>query len=212
MHTIAWDVDDVLNDLMRAWLEAGWKPAHPDCVLCYEQLTANPPHALLGARLDEYLASLDAFRLSADFADLTPRPEVLRWFESEGMRFHHLALTAVPLRAAPASAAWVLRHFGRWIRSFHFVPSPRPGDRKATYDSSKEAFLRRHGNIDLLIDDNPAHVEGARRAGVRGILFPRPWNKATHSVAEVLAEVSRLVDESGLPQTTSPALAGTPAL
>jgi hypothetical protein len=212
MHTIAWDVDDVLNDLAHAWFETSWKVTHPHCVLRYEQLTANPPHALLGARLDEYLASLDAFRLSAHFAALAPRPEVLRWFASEGERFHHLALTAVPLRAAPDSAAWVLRHFGRWIRSFHFVPSPRPGDPEVTYDSSKEAFLRRHSTIDLLIDDNPAHVEGARRAGVRGILFPRPWNKAKHSVSEVLAEVSRLMDSPVVPRAIPPSLAGTRAL
>ena len=29
MLTIAWDVDDVLNNLMEAWLEEAWKPTSP---------------------------------------------------------------------------------------------------------------------------------------------------------------------------------------
>ena len=38
MLTIAWDVDDVLNDLMGAWLKDAWLPAHPECTLAYDDL------------------------------------------------------------------------------------------------------------------------------------------------------------------------------
>ena len=100
MRTIAWDVDDVLNDLMRAWLETAWKPQDPECRVSYDQLIANPPHLVLGITLADYLGSLDAFRLSDRFAKLVPRPEVLAWFRQHGHGFHHLALTAVPLRCA----------------------------------------------------------------------------------------------------------------
>ena len=61
MLTLAWDVDDVLNNLMQVWLEEAWLPVHPECSVTYRELTANPPHREIGASLDEYLASLDDF-------------------------------------------------------------------------------------------------------------------------------------------------------
>ena len=36
MKTIVWDVDDVLNDLMRDWLTQWWMPAHPETKIDYE--------------------------------------------------------------------------------------------------------------------------------------------------------------------------------
>jgi hypothetical protein len=186
MRTIAWDVDDVLNELMRVWLETWWRPAHPECPVGFDELTENPPHRLLGISHTDYLASLDSFRLSEPFARLVPRPEVLAWFERHGASYRHLALTAVPLRCAPASAAWVLQHFGRWLRSFHVIPSPRSAEAIPAYDRSKEDFLRRTGSIDLLIDDNPAHILGAERAGVQGLLFPAPWNKSRETLSRLL--------------------------
>jgi hypothetical protein len=189
MRTIAWDIDDVLNDLMRSWLEIAWRPTHRGCPVSYEQLTENPPHRLLEVGLTDYLASLDAFRLSENFSSLAPRAELLSWFERHGAGYRHVALTAVPLSCAPVSAAWLLRHFGRWIRSFHVIPSPRDGEKKLNYDRSKEEFLRRVRGIDALIDDNPGHIQGAEKAGVRGLLFPAPWNKSRESITQVLEQL-----------------------
>ena len=59
LKTIAWDVDDVLNNLMRAWFEEKWLIDHPECNLLYEGLTENPPHRLLETNVDNYLKSLD---------------------------------------------------------------------------------------------------------------------------------------------------------
>jgi hypothetical protein len=188
--TIAWDVDDVLNDLMACWLEEGWKPAHPECTLRCEDITENPPAALLKVPISEYLASLDAFR-SDRYARLEPRRDVLAWFRAHGNHFHHLALTAVPMQAASISAEWVLRHFGHWIRSFHFVPSPRPSDGHSTHDRTKEEFLRRHDHVTWLIDDSPKNVEGALRAGKKAILFPRPWNGHRMRAEEALQAILR---------------------
>jgi hypothetical protein len=192
MRTLAWDIDDVLNDLMRVWLETWWRPAHPGCEVAFEQIVENPPHRILDTTLPEYLSSLDAFRQSDQFPRLAPRPEVLGWFTDHGERFRHLALTAVPLRCAHASAAWVMRHFGRWIRSFHVIPSPREDEQIPGYDRSKEEFLRRALGIAALIDDNVGNVSGADRAGVRGLLFPRPWNNSRRTIEQTLGELMKL--------------------
>jgi hypothetical protein len=190
MLTIAWDVDDVLNDLMRIWLREEWLPEHPQCRVCYEDLRANPPQSVLGASLEEYLASLDHFRRSR-YAEIEPLAEAAAWFEGYGHAYRHIALTAAPLHAGPVSAAWVLRHYGRWIRSFHFVPSPRPGEALPEYDRSKREFLDWWGKADIVVDDMPANVEAAREIGIRAILMPRPWNGNSATLADAFRELER---------------------
>ncbi len=188
-RTIAWDVDDVLNDLMRAWFEQAFRPAHPSCAVAYEQLVENPPCAVLGITLEQYLASLDGFRL-AHAADLAPDPEVLDWFTRHGDAFRHVAVTATPLHTAPISAAWVLRHFGRWIRTFSVIPSPRPFDASKRWDATKGDWLRWCGKVDVLVDDSPRNLASAGEAGVAAVLWPRPWNAARGcGAADVLASL-----------------------
>ena len=193
--TIAWDVDDVLNDLTRQWFERAFLPSNPGRELAYDDITANPPHALLGLSLDTYLESLDAFR-EAHYDGLAPSPEVLRWFERRGERYHHLAITAAPLATAHHSASWVVRHFGRWIRGFFFIPSPRDGCAAQTYDRSKGETLARLGGVATLVDDSPHNVQGALDRGVDAVLFPRPWNDANKTLpVEFLDSLERHVKE-----------------
>lgn len=190
MKTIVWDVDDVLNDLTRLWLDA-WRVAHPSCV-AYKDLTRNPPDSALGIALEEYLESLDLFRQSRAYRDMPPVADVKEWFVLNGKKFRHAALTAAPLRAASASAWWTLTHFGEWIRAFHFVPSKRNGEMIVEYDRSKAEFLRRRGDVDLFVDDNAENVAGATQAGINALLFPRPWNGSKMAVPELLARVAAL--------------------
>jgi hypothetical protein len=190
MLTIAWDVDDVLNDLMRRWLESAWIPVHPRRPLRYEELTENPPHRLLGVELEEYLESLDDFRL-ASAGRLEPVLQVVDWFGRWGECFRHLAVTATPLRSAPLSAAWVMTHFGRWIRTFSFVPSPRRGEDVPSYDGQKADFLRWWGKADILVDDNPANIASAQGLGITGLLVPRPWNDGGSPLADQLDRLAR---------------------
>ena len=55
MNLVVWDIDDVLNPLMRDWFEQHWLPRHSECRIAYQELTANPPHRVLGIAEDEYL-------------------------------------------------------------------------------------------------------------------------------------------------------------
>ncbi|MFB0525749.1 MAG: hypothetical protein ACETVZ_09405 [Phycisphaerae bacterium] len=193
MKTIIWDVDDVLNDLMQTWLERWWLPSHPHCSINYDQISKNPPHDLLGASKSEYLASLDEFRLSEIAKEVVPVPEVLAWFHAYGDNFRHLALTATPLGSAPGSAAWVMRHFSRWIRSFHVVPSPRQGEQIPLYDKTKEDFLRWWGKVDILVDDSPMNAALAEAIGIQAVLIPRPWNQSRLTLTEALGVLTKLI-------------------
>lgn len=190
MKTIVWDVDDVLNDLMQRWLEWFVKKVKKD--ISYSQLTENPPHKILGISLNEYLQSLDEFRLSKHYQSMKPVNTVLEWFESHGYKFRHIALTATPVSTAPTTAQWVFKNFGTWIRTFHFVPSKRQDVNVPEYDRDKSDFFRWLGKIDLFTDDNPENVRKAEQKGIKTILWKRPWNNADKSWKEALDELTYL--------------------
>jgi hypothetical protein len=193
MVTIVWDRDDVLNDLMRCWLEQWWKPTHPECKVHYEDLTENPPHRILNISLEEYLRSLDDFRLSHLAAEMEPFPEVLAWFRKFGHQFRHMALSATPLETAPAAAAWTFRHFGVWVRSFHLIPAIREGHPVPQYDTDKGAYLHWLGKGDVLVDDSPINLESVRRYGIAGLLIPKPWNGSRCSIRDALDHLQGMV-------------------
>lgn len=194
MLTIVWDVDDVLNDLMRVWFTTDWLPSHPECSLAFDDLTENPPDTVLKTARAEYLASLDRFRLSAQARAMPPRPEFLEWFRTHGDRFRHLALTARPRAMVPPLAEWVFRHFGAWIRTFGYVPS-RSGEGEPHYDLTKSEYLEWLGKADLFVDDSPENLRAAAALGIRGVLVPQPWNDSRQPVSEVLEELLRTAAE-----------------
>ena len=186
MKTIAWDVDDTLNDLMRLWLEDWFLPGHKRSRAVFGDLRENPPHKILGISLPAYQRSYDAFRLSGLYDAMPPRKEVAGWFRRHGANYRHIAVTAAPLLAAHRSAEWVFRHFGRWIRTFHVVPSPRKERALPRYDATKADFLRSIGGCDIFIDDSPENVRQVKVTGARCLLTPQPWNGAKGDLAALL--------------------------
>ncbi len=185
MKTLTWDVDDVLNDLMRDWLELWWLPQHPQRKVAYEEIRENPPERILSISREAYLDSLDAFRRERG-ASLIPNEALLGWFQDHGHRFRHMALTSIPLQFADVSAAWVLKHFGNWIRSFNVVPSPREKAPHTHYDGSKADFLGWLGKPDMMIDDNPRTVAEVGGRSIATLLWPQPWNDSRQTPAEAL--------------------------
>ena len=193
MITIAWDVDDVLNDLMRCWLFDKWLAEHSDCGLTFEQITENPPQRIIGCSLEEYRQSLDDFRLSKACSLMQPNQEILAWFNEHGHKARHIALTSVPIKAAHISADWVIRNFGSWIRSFNFVPSLRNNEQAPDYGNSKADYLRWLNKVDVLVEYSDGNIHEAKESGIKGILLKKPWNKGSLSVKAVLTEINRLL-------------------
>src|SRR2546423_4680451 len=190
---VIWDVDDVLNELMREWFDEWWRPGHPECVHCYADIAANPPHSVRGISEAAYLSSLDAFR-EERFAKLTPRREVVEWFSEHGHRGHHVALSAPPESFAHLSAAWVIKHFGQWIRTFAFVPAQRGRPDVSEARIAKGDYLEWLGHGDVFLDDREANVEGARALGLKGIVVPQPWNGSSYgSLQAALLDLTALI-------------------
>ncbi len=187
MITIAWDIDDVLNDLMREWLK------YFKAKVKYESIVENSPHKLLDIKEIDYQKSLDQYRLSGLYDQLKPVKEVKEWFEAHGSKCRHIVLTSVPAAAAHISAAWVMKNFGTWIRSFNFVPSSRPDQNLPLYDKSKGAYLKNFGKVDLFIDDAVENIESAKKAGIKTLVFPRPWNQSKMTIKQLLEEVTKIL-------------------
>jgi phosphoglycolate phosphatase-like HAD superfamily hydrolase len=191
MRTIVWDLDDVLNHFTESWLKLAWQVEHPECRATCAELRSNPPLRELKASESEYFDSLDRFRISPAAQNLEPQPQVLAWFRQSGHHFRHHVLTARPVKSAGPAAAWVFTHFGRWIRHFHFVPSPRPGESLPAYEATKGEVLARIGPVDFFVDDSPQNVAAAAACGARAFVFPQPWNRAELTVTQILAALSR---------------------
>jgi hypothetical protein len=190
---VIWDVDDVLNELMREWFEQWWQPRNGACRVCYAEIAANPPHEVLGITEVDYLASLDEFR-TARFDALVPRREVLGWFEAHGTRGHHVALSAPPEEFAHVSASWVIRNFGRWIRTFAFVPARRGRPDVADPQTAKRDYLAWLGQGNVFLDDRESNVAAARELGLTGIVVPQPWNRSPHaSLRSALDELTSVI-------------------
>jgi len=189
MKTIIWDIDDVLNDLMKQWFEKKWLAENPGSLLVYKDIIENPPHEVLNMSLAEYRTSLDDFRL--EFGQyFIPSVEILNWFKEYGSNYRHMALTAVPIKLAHISAAWLFNHFGNWIHSFNIVPSPRDSDPPFRYHSTKKEFLNFLGKGDLIIDDNLKNIQGAKELGLQTILYPQPWNNSQLSTKEIFSKLT----------------------
>jgi uncharacterized HAD superfamily protein len=186
MKTIVWDIDDVLNDSTRIWLEHCWLPAHHDCTLKYENVTENPPHRLLGVTREEYLESLDEFRLSAQAGAMIPEKHLITWFRKKGSGFRHIALTARPRKTVSPALDWMLRYFGNWFQTFSFVPAGRPGEAPGHPDHNKAGFLSWLGKADYFIDDNHENVKAARQLGIAAFLVSRPWNNSGLTLRDIL--------------------------
>jgi FMN phosphatase YigB (HAD superfamily) len=193
VETIAWDIDDVLNDLTKAWFELAWLPRHPDCPLVYQDLEVNPPHELLGITKEEYLSSLDQFRLSPAAASLAPDSALVGWFLEYGDQYRHVALTARPKETVYPALRWLLHHFGAWFQTFAFVPAERPGQSSRQPDRNKGEYLAWLGKADFFIDDNTENCLAARELGISTFLVAQPWNRSNLTMSDIL----RLIVDGG---------------
>jgi FMN phosphatase YigB (HAD superfamily) len=191
LKTVVWDVDDVLNNLMYEWLNF-WLLNHPHFNISYSDLFENPPNKILNISYPEYINSLDEFRKNFGYK-LKYMPEVLSWFQNYGNSCRHVVLTSTPSFFSANSAYWVISNFGKWIRSFNFIPSPRKDDQMFTYDKEKVDFLIWFEKADLFIDDNDLNIEMAKEKGFKTLLMPRPWNKSNLSLGEALTEINKIL-------------------
>ena len=195
---ILWDVDDVLNQLMKEWLKSwhqqeGIGQSH----LSFDQLTDNPPHSQVGISLQEYHRSLDAFRNSLTARDLMPNKQVLHWFNQHGKGHVHIALTARPTLTMPNQAAWIYDHFGQWIQSVVAVAPARKhvdSQQHAAFQT-KVAYAKWLGKPSVLIDDNQENIASVKGICPFTLLFPQPWNASRQKTDEALSQLTEYLEQ-----------------
>lgn len=191
MITICWDVDDVLNNLMQEWFTY-YKYINLDKYdnICFNNLIENSPNDILSITKKEYLESLDYFRMNY-YKDLKPNEIIYEWFKEKGHLSRHMVLTATPLSCCNISAEWVMRYYGKWIRSFNFIPSPRENDSSVIYYKSKMEYLKRT-NVDIFVDDNEETINEVNKyiLQIKTFCPKMPWNNGILSDVELLNELN----------------------
>jgi FMN phosphatase YigB (HAD superfamily) len=193
LKTIVWDVDDVLNELMYHWFEECYKNEHADLTLTFNELVKNPPHDILRISKEDYLSSLDTYRISEKGRNLAPNKDILDWFYINGSEYRHIALTSRSRKTIPILSEWVFRHYGDWIRTLSFIPAKRPLENVPVYDVKKADFLVWLEKVDLYIDDMEENIKAAKKVGINSLLYPRPWNSSSLTVKQFFKKVSILL-------------------
>jgi hypothetical protein len=155
----------------------------------YHQLTVNPPHELCGMSINEYLQSLDHFRLSLRASQMEVRQPVLSWFMSQGHRFEHHVLTARPRTTVSAAAEWVFSRLGTWVRHFHFVPAVRADDPLPDSGDSKSRVISSIGGSDYFVDDLESNISQSQHLVRHCLTVPQPWNRQSLSLVDVLNQI-----------------------
>lgn len=184
--TIAWDVDDVLNNLMDVWLDYYNSIFQTD--YSFGQLVENPPNKILNISSKEYTKLLDEFRLSNFAKDLSPNLEIKHWMLQNIGKYRHIALTSTSAHTSFNSASWVFKNFYECIYSYNLVPAKRDYAIDLPYLSKKD-FLSENNHVKILVDDNIKNIEDACSVGVKGFLLKKPWNDGM-----LLGEILQKID------------------
>lgn len=185
--TIAWDVDDVLNELTRSWAETAglgdrFKDGQGRDPGAYVNSLGFPP--------SDYLISLDEFRANC-YGSLEPNSLTHAWFVQHGSRCDHVVVSRTPLKASSIMRAWVLDHFGRWITNVIVTPSWRSTDPSGTLYPSKGDIMQSIRKPAVLVDDTEANLVEARRT-CHVVTFAQPWNSGA-SQRDSLAELTDIL-------------------
>jgi len=197
MVIVAWDVDDVLSELVREWIRFK-QPA-----VKYEDIVCELPDLRWGyaGTQAEFLAELDDVKQNHHH-EFRPCAAVLDWFRTTGHLAEHVAITSAPRFLMPVMSEWVFRMYGEWIYTVHCMPSKRPNVEDHPYfiGNSKGRFLRDHyfnQRPVLLIDDLSHNIQSAHDHGIPCVTFPQPWNGSKESVGAALERVTHWVTQNG---------------
>ncbi len=182
---MAWDVDDVLNDLSAAWAShegLDWKSARGG--------SPKEMASSLGIPEDEYLASLDRFRRE-EYRFLSPNPFIRDWLSQAAGSVRSVAITRTPIRTAGQVSRWVFETYGHLIQGYFVALSPRREDPVNTTYESKADVVRRIVGVVALVDDQPANFSDLP-VTCAALEYPRAWNSAG-AATDLLADLSALV-------------------
>lgn len=195
MITIIWDIDDTLNDFQYRWFINYKFNNNLCCIDNYEKLKENPCWGLLGISTDRYHNSIDRYRRD-NYTLIQPNKEILEWFECYGYKAEHIALTAAPLEHTDITAYWLFKHFGQWIRTFHFIPSERRSSYYPIYDKNKVEYIINKFNKKkiLFVDDNEINISEAEKLGITSYCVKQPWNKG-EDIEFILEKLTKKINE-----------------
>ncbi len=185
---IIWDIDDVLNNFTKEWLN--WYNKQNKKDFLYLNLYENPPCRYINIKIEDYLNSIDCFR-KEKFLKLKPRKEIIEWFKKSPVeKIFNIALTSIPEKFIEMSSFWLFKNFKTWIKGFFSVPTIRNSNLK----QNKENIIKLMKKVDIFIDDNEQNVNSIKNFVKHSLIFPAPWNKERKkTIPDFLRELDEII-------------------
>ena len=184
-----WDVDDVLNNLTKDFINY-ITPSIP-----YETILNPNIHDSLGLSQDDYLYELDNFR-RREYLNLKPNLDLTNFIKSRKNSMHYV-LTSVPHEFIEISFCWVKRNFDKTFFGYLFAPSRREnGNLKMPIKRDHLNNLNLFGRKTFFIDDNPYNFINIDNTSITKVLWPQPWNSSGKSLKKGEKYIEKLFEEN----------------
>jgi uncharacterized HAD superfamily protein len=167
---IACDIDDVLVDLCSA--VAAFHNARYGTDLRVEDFTSHRAWEVWGGTREEMIDKMDVFFATGAFESLPLVDGAADALRQLSRRHKLVAVTGRPDELSGVTRALLDREFGGLFLAIHhtnFFTHARAARSKA--DVCREI------GAEIMIEDVPDHAIDCANAGMRVILFDRPWNK-----------------------------------
>jgi len=183
--SIAYDIDSVIADTMRLFLDIAWDVYRINHVR-YEDLTTYDLTECLGldeAIVTEIVDRIQDGRYTATLQPITGAPEVL---EKAGR--YHQPLLFVTARHHPGPINdWLHDTLTLDSSAIEIVTT-------GSYDGKTSVLLER--GVGYFIEDRLETCHTLNAAGITPILFKQPWNRRPHDFIEVDSwdEIEKMMD------------------
>ena len=177
MATIAVDLDDVLTESAKHFIEFGnatW--GHDHTVEDYSEDWLE----LWGVGLEEGNRRSKLWHDSKDYDNREPLLEAIEALRTMSQKHKLVVVTSRRDWVKDRTIDWVNEYFGDIFDGVHFAGMWEKGSHEERVNTTKAETVKSVG-ADLLIDDQPKHCLGVRDVGIDVILFgDYPWNRDSH--------------------------------
>lgn len=169
---IAFDIDDVLSDLVPAL--ARFHNERYGTSLRKEDFHSYRFAEVLGGTDEEAIKKIWEFLDNPLFAQVPPTKDSVEVIKELAKKHRIISITSRHRKYEDLTREWIARHFPNCIGSIYFSHNSYVdfGNNKRKVDYCLEF------NVKTLVEDSLEYAIECRKAGIDVLLLDQPWNKS----------------------------------
>ena len=164
---IAVDLDDVLADSLRAFIE--FYNENYNKKLKYEDFTAYTLNEIMGMPREEENKILEKFDNGGYFEKIKPIEGAVEAIKKLSKKHKIIIITSRTKDKEEKTKKWVEKFFGKY--DIYFIRQNYSGKSKTKAEICKEI------KAEILIEDYLGYAENCAKNGIKVLLFDYPWNQ-----------------------------------